>query len=303
MSSSNKNSIMKSDNGVTIVLGSYNRLRFLKLTIGSVRQELDRCSFPHEIVVVDGGSTDGTLKWLANQKDIVSIIQHNRGEWCGSPIVQRSWGYFMNLGFKCARMKYVCMLSDDCLVVPSAIKNGVALFEERLSGGEKVGAVAFYWRNWPEQEKYRVGRTLGSKMFVNHGLFLNEVLKEVGYCDEERYLFYHADGDLCLKVWERGYVCIDSPDSYIEHYMHANQLARISNMEKQKKDEANYLKRWEDIFYNPEEHNIGEWVEKSFSDSTYTADRFKYADAFRWFVKMKALELLALFHGQTEPKG
>lgn len=287
---------------LTIVLGSYNRLSFLKLTIDSVRRELDLCPFSCEIIVVDGGSTDGTLKWLAKQKDIISIIQHNRGEWRGRPIERRSWGYFMNLGFKCAQGKYVCMLSDDCLVVPAAIKNGVALFEDRLAAGEMVAAVAFYWRNWPEQNMYRVGRTLGNRMFVNHGLYLKSILDEVGYCDEERYLFYHADGDLCLKMWERGYICIDSPESYIEHFSHANQASRNSNMEKQKRDEANYLKRWEGLFYDPEKHYIGKWIEKSFSDITLTADKFKYADV-KWFFKMKVLEFLALFQERIEPKG
>lgn len=293
---------MKSGNGVSIVLGTYNRLRYLKLTIDSIRQELERCSFSHEIVVVDGGSGDGTLKWLAKQKDIVSIIQHNRGDWCGRPIERRSWGYFMNLGFKCAQGKYVCMLSDDCLVVPGAIMNGVARFEESLEAGENAGAVAFYWRNWPEQDKYRIGRTLGNRMFVNHGLYLKDVLEKVGYCDEERYLFYHADGDLCLKMWEQGYTCIDSPDSYIEHYSHANQAARCSNMENQKTDEANYLKRWEGIFYNPEMHYIGEWVEKNFSDVNLTAERFKKADAFKWFVKIKIFEILTLLSGAGRAK-
>jgi len=293
---------MKSDFKVSIVLGTYDRLPFLKLTIDSVRQELDRCSFSHEIIVVDGGSSDGTLKWLAKQKDIVTVIQHNRGEWCGRPIERRSWGYFMNLGFKCAQGKYVCMLSDDCLVVPGAIKNGVARFEERLEAGEKVGGVAFYWRNWPEQEHYRVGRTLGNRMFVNHGLYLNEVLRELGYCDEERYMFYHADGDLCLKMWERGHICIDSPDSYIEHYSHANLAARSSNTEKQKNDETNYLNRWKGIFYDPENHYFGEWVEKSFYDNAVTAEKFKHADAFKWFFKMKALELRAIFKIACNPK-
>jgi hypothetical protein len=185
------------------------------------------------------------------------------------------------------------MLSDDCLVVPGALKSGVSLFEERLSKGENVGAVAFYWRNWPEQEKYQVGLTLGDRMFVNHGLYRNSALSEVGYCDEERYTFYHADGDLCLKMWEHGYTCIDSFDSYIEHYSHANMAARSSNMKTQKSDEANYLKRWEGTFYDPENHYLGQWIEKCFCDGALTADKFKYADPFRWFIKRKAYDFLA----------
>lgn len=275
---------------ISVVIGSYNRLNFLKLTIDSIRQELKQFQFSNEIIVVDGGSGDGTLKWLMKQKDIISIVQHNRGEWQGRPIERRSWGYFMNLGFKCAQGKFVCMLSDDCLVVPGALRNGVHLFEERISVGDKVGAVAFYWRNWPEQEKYWVGLTLGDRMFVNHGLYLNEALKEIGYCDEETYFFYHADGDLCLKMWDRGYICVDAPDSYIEHYSHANLEVRKSNMEQQQKDWANYLQIWNGVFYHQEKHNIGDWLQKEFSDSALTANRFRQADAYRWFGKIRALK-------------
>ena len=30
-----------------------------------------------EIIVIDGGSTDGTCDWLAKQRDILTIIQPN----------------------------------------------------------------------------------------------------------------------------------------------------------------------------------------------------------------------------------
>lgn len=46
--------------GVSVVLGSLNRITFLKLTIQSIREELKNAPFTHEIIVIDGGSTDGT---------------------------------------------------------------------------------------------------------------------------------------------------------------------------------------------------------------------------------------------------
>lgn len=261
---------MKND-GVSVVLGSYNRKKFLKLTIESIREELERAAFPYEIIVVDGGSTDGSLSWLQKQKDIITIIQHNRGRWRGKDVARRSWGYFMNLGFKCAEGKYICMVSDDCLVVPGAIINGYNLFEQRLSAGEKVGAVAFYWRNWPEQEKYWVGLTLGDKMFVNHGMYLKAAIEEVGFIDEETFLFYHADGDLCLKLWNANYMVIDSPDSFVEHYSHANLSIRKTNSTKQKDDWNQYLNKWSGVFYNPDIGNTGSWIEQVFRDPKNTA--------------------------------
>ncbi len=46
--------------------------------------------------------------------------------------------------------------------------------------------------------------TFGGKMLVNHGLFRRSVLEEVGFADETRYIFYKADGDLSLRIWQSG---------------------------------------------------------------------------------------------------
>ena len=252
---------------ISVVIGSYNRLDFLKLTIESVRTELSNT--PHELIVVDGGSDDGSVQWLTEQKDIISIIQYNRGEWLGKSIERRSWGYFMNLGFRAASSKYICMLSDDCLVIPGAIKNGLKLFNEQLKANKKVGAVAFYWRNWPEQEKYWVGLAWGNRIFVNHGLYLKEALQEVDYIDADSFFFYHADGDLCLRMADAGYECIDSPDSFIEHYSEANTEVRASNVERQHKDWDAYEKRWSHLKMPDKD-----WIEKDFSDTNQTANKY-----------------------------
>ena len=53
-----------------------NRLSFLQATIHSVRASV--VDEPFEIIVVDGGSSDGTVEWLVQQKDIITILQHNR---------------------------------------------------------------------------------------------------------------------------------------------------------------------------------------------------------------------------------
>ncbi len=258
---------MKAEPLVSVVIGSYNRLTFLQATIDTVRQELD--DLPSEIFVIDGGSNDGTVEWLVEQKDIITILQHNRGEWNSKPIERKSWGYFMNLGFRAASGKYICMLSDDCLVVPGAIKNGIEVAEKQLNAGRKLGGVAFYWRNWPEQEKYWVGLAWGDRMFVNHGLYTREALQKVDYIDAEGLFFYHADGDLSLRMWEAGYPTIDSPNSYIEHYSDANTEVRASNLERQQQDWATYEKRWQHLGNSEKD-----WLEKSFNDKQRTAKKY-----------------------------
>jgi glycosyltransferase involved in cell wall biosynthesis len=258
---------------VSVVIGSFNRKAFLRLAIDSVRREL--ADLPAEIIVVDGGSDDGSVEWLVAQKDIVSVVQHNRGAWRGKPLERRSWGYFMNLGFRCAQGKYVCMLSDDCLVVPGAIRSGMEDAERLAAQGRKVGAVAFYWRNWPEQTRYWVGRTFGGRLFVNHGLYLREALAAVDYIDERSYAFYHADGDLCLKMAERGYECVAASASYIEHYAQANQEVRESNLAVQKRDWQRYTDKWSALDAGLTASEREPWITRDYEDPHHTARQFR----------------------------
>lgn len=202
---------------ISAVLGSYNRSDLLKHAIASLRNELDGLS--HEIIVVDGGSSDGTLDWLVAQDDIITIIQHNRYTAGGRTRRRMSWGRFMNLGFKGAAGDYVLMISDDCYLLPGSVENALARIRSAQERHVRVGACAFYFRDWPTDDRYYVQRTFGGNLMVNHGIFLREVLKDVGYCDEEEFVFYKADSDLALRIWERGFVIIDSKQSICEHYV------------------------------------------------------------------------------------
>ncbi len=258
---------------VSVVLGSYNRLPYLKVALESVRRET--ASIPHEIIVVDGGSTDGSVKYLTQQKDVITIVQHNRGTFRGEKIKRRSWGYFMNLAFKAAQGKYICMISDDCLFIPGALTNGVQLFEKELQSGRKIGSVAFYWRNWPEMHQYFVSIAYGT-IFVNHGLYLRQALQDIGFADEDYYVFYSADLDICLRMMQAGFVCIDSPESYVEHHSHANAETRQSNESMLTQDKQRFMERWRWLAPELTDYDKIHYLQyRSFSDQTNTADLFR----------------------------
>jgi GT2 family glycosyltransferase len=257
---------------VSVVLGTYNRFPFLKAALRSVRREVS--DIPHEIIVVDGGSSDGTLGWLQKQKDVIVIVQHNHGVWLGAPVAKRSWGYFMNLGFRCAQGRFILMISDDCLLVHGSLKNGITRFDSMSASGHKVGAVAFYWRNWPEQTDYWIGLTLGGKMFVNHGLYLRDALAQVGWIEEDLYQFYHADGDLCLRLWQAGWEVADCPDAFVEHYEHTSHKTRWTSRSVQQADWEAFLERWSGVFYDPTVQNVGDWLHRQFHDEWNTVREF-----------------------------
>ena len=243
---------------VSIVLGTFNRRPFLEAAIASVRASL--IGSPYEIIVVDGGSDDGTIDWLVRQHDIITIVQHNRVQVAGKSMRRRSWGYFMNLGFKCAEGRYICLLSDDCAVHPDTIANGLAQFDRDVGAGRLLGALAFPWRSWPEEKNYRVCMTIGDNLMANYGLFLRDAVAEVGWIEEERYSFYHADADLSLKLRQAGYEIAICEQALLEHYERAGIALREGNLATDETDWKALTARWRGIFFDPDSPKPGHWV-------------------------------------------
>lgn len=113
---------------ISIVTGTYNRFDLLRGMIESARRYL-HFGLAYEFVVVDGGSTDGTLEWCKTQADIV-LIEHGG--------LHGAIKAFTDGAYQ-ARGKYVLLANDDIQFIDYSILSSISYLENHPT----CGAVAF----------------------------------------------------------------------------------------------------------------------------------------------------------------
>lgn len=113
---------------LSLVTGTFNRQKHLARMVDTFRANIPSF-FEYEIIVVDGGSTDGTLEWASVQSDI-KLIRH--GALLGAIKA------FCDGGFT-AKGKYVLFANDDIEFLKGSVIPAIVYLEENLT----CGAVAF----------------------------------------------------------------------------------------------------------------------------------------------------------------
>ncbi|MFC1848877.1 glycosyltransferase family 2 protein [candidate division CSSED10-310 bacterium] len=98
---------MPSNTIFSIITPSYNMLPYLKRCVLSVQ---DQQNVPLEHIVVDGLSSDGTVKWLRDNKRLKNIIEDDQGMYDA-----------LNKGLKVAKGNIVAYLNCDEQYLPGTL--------------------------------------------------------------------------------------------------------------------------------------------------------------------------------------
>ena len=90
---------------ISIITGSYNRLNNIKRLISNTVLANNLL----ELVIVDGGSTDGTVEYIKNLNNKnVKFIDYGK---------RSSYPHFSNLAIKNSKFDYICQWDDDALLI------------------------------------------------------------------------------------------------------------------------------------------------------------------------------------------
>lgn len=172
-------------NYLTVLIATYNRLEALKVVIDAIHAQT-KCS--HEVIVIDGGSTDGTVEYLRSRSDITPVFQ---GKLLGVP---RSY----NEVWRQVESKYTAWLSDDT----ELINGGFDLAVQILENDPEIGMVGLKTKNiiGPRTDQPYIGGLSEYRILnCNHGVLPMQLLRSVGYFNED-YPMYMVDPDLTASI-------------------------------------------------------------------------------------------------------
>mgnify|MGYP001815798006 CR=1 FL=1 len=185
---------------VSIIVPSYQQARFLRVAIDSI---LSQGYEPMEILVLDGGSTDGSVEILQSYGDKVWFRSAPDGGQCQA----------INEGFEMSRGEIVAWLNSDDFYYPGAVAHAVELLINNpacaLVYGEgnlvtEEGEVM--WR-FPETVPFDLWRLANHSDYILQPtvFFRREALFACGLLDEG--LNWGLDWDLWIRIGKRFPFC------------------------------------------------------------------------------------------------
>lgn len=213
---------------VSIIIVNWNGLVDLKACLASLKV----IAYPnYEIIIVDNGSTDGSQKYVRDQKTGIknlTLIEN-----------KKNLGYAAgnNIGYKKAKGSFLLLLNNDTVIESDFLSVLVQrIIEDQTIGGIqprilqypnkklidsvgsyfiKTGFLYHYGHNKHDQRKYDQEGVI----FTMKGacmLLRKSVIDAVGLFDPS-YFAYFEETDLCMRIWLSGHRILYYPKAIIYH--------------------------------------------------------------------------------------
>ncbi|MDJ0844925.1 glycosyltransferase family 2 protein [Crocosphaera sp.] len=216
---------------ISVVIPTYNRKPILEKCLNALEKQQfndDKIS-NYEVVLVDDGSTDGTLEWLKENKQdfphVVCFSQNHLG-----PAAAR------NLGVNKAKGDIIVFIDSDLVVTETFLQcHADALIKgEKKLGSDRLftyGAVINTCNfDDPTSETYKITDFSAAYFATGNVAIARKWLEKVGLFDTGFQLYGWEDLELGVRLKQLGLTLIKCPEAVGYHWHPPFNLEQIPNL-------------------------------------------------------------------------
>jgi len=236
----------------SILILNYNGFYLLKQNLPSVIKAINYTGIPHELVVIDNGSTDKSTDFLKREYPFIRIIELNSNE---------GFGPAYNFAIPKSKNEIVVLLNNDISVKEDFLQPLLDHFSDNsvfgvssksyLSDGKTVDAERTCGRF--KFGKFQVGTSHSeitcNELYVHGGCCAIDKKKFLllGGFDNIYYPAYYEDTDLGYRAWKRGWKVIYEPKSVVYHMHMATSKHLLKNKIGTLMTRNNFIFTWKNI--------------------------------------------------------
>lgn len=239
----------------SIIIPNYNGRALLEKNLPKVIEAALASGFEHEIIVVDDGSRDESIKFLKNNFSDIKIVGLKKNS---------GFGKAVNAGVGQAGGEVLILLNNDVVPQKNFLRplfshfwgNGeeeifaVSCLQEVVEGKNTFlggGAVGRFVHGFLKHESIFLSRKSGNQplysFYASGGAaaFDRGKFLKLGGLDEIFSPFYWEDADISLRAWKRGWKVLVDPQSKVWHKHQTTVSSEFSNFFRKTLGQRNFI--------------------------------------------------------------